>query len=134
LAQAYASQGRYNEAADLLLGVTGEQASRELLEESAQLLRTAPAKSRSPETLPAALNFSYLYVGATDRALDFSERFSAVRRTGFDMSLWAPDFAPVRKTERFKALVRKAGLVDYWRAHHWPDLCRPAGADDFECD
>ena len=41
---------------------------------------------------------------------------------------------PVRKTERFKALVRKAGLVDYWRARGWPDLCRPMGADDFVCD
>ena len=46
----------------------------------------------------------------------------------------APSYAPVRKTERFKAYVRKAGLVDYWRARGWPDLCRPMGADDFVCD
>jgi hypothetical protein len=39
----------------------------------------------------------------------------------------------VRKTERFKAYVRKAGLVDYWRARGWPDLCRPVGTDDFVC-
>ena len=43
-------------------------------------------------------------------------------------------YAPVRKTERFKAFVRNAGLVDYWRARGWPDLCRPMGADDFVCD
>jgi hypothetical protein len=36
--------------------------------------------------------------------------------------------------QRFKAYVRKAGLVDYWRARGWPDLCRPMGADDFVCD
>jgi hypothetical protein len=30
--------------------------------------------------------------------------------------IWLPLYAPVRKTERFKALMRKAGLVDYWRA------------------
>jgi hypothetical protein len=59
---------------------------------------------------------------------------------------WFPVFAPVRKTEPFKAYVRKSGLVDYWRARGWPDLCRPAvperdsaktspmGASDFECD
>ena len=28
----------------------------------------------------------------------------------------------------------QAGLVDYWRARGWPDLCRPMGADDFVCD
>jgi len=36
--------------------------------------------------------------------------------------------------ERFKALVRKAGLVDYWRARGWPDVCHPVGADDFACE
>jgi len=41
---------------------------------------------------------------------------------------------PLRKTERFQSLVRKAGLVDYWRERGWPDLCRPVGADDFVCD
>jgi hypothetical protein len=32
------------------------------------------------------------------------------------------------------AVVRKIGLVDYWRAREWPDLCCPAGADDFVCE
>jgi hypothetical protein len=41
--------------------------------------------------------------------------------------------ALLRKTERFKALVRQFGLVDFWRARGWPDLCRPTGADDFVC-
>jgi hypothetical protein len=40
----------------------------------------------------------------------------------------------VRKTERFKTLVRAAGLVDYWKARGWPDLCHPVGADDFACN
>ena len=48
--------------------------------------------------------------------------------------IWEPLNAPLRKTERFKAFVRKAGLLDYWRARGWPDLCRPMGADDFTCD
>ena len=50
------------------------------------------------------------------------------------ISLWGPTASSVRKTERFKTLVRNAGLVGYWRAHTWPDLCRPVGADDFTCD
>jgi hypothetical protein len=48
--------------------------------------------------------------------------------------LWHSSYAPLRKTERFKALVRNAGFVDYWRARGWPDLCHPVGADDFACD
>jgi hypothetical protein len=43
-------------------------------------------------------------------------------------------YTPVRKTERFKALVRQAGLVEYWKTRGWPVDCRPVGADDFECD
>ena len=39
-----------------------------------------------------------------------------------------------RKTERFKALMRANGMLDYWRAKGWPDLCRPVGAADFVCD
>lgn len=30
------------------------------------------------------------------------------------------------------ALVRY-GVVAYWRENGWPALCRPLGADDFEC-
>jgi hypothetical protein len=48
--------------------------------------------------------------------------------------VWGPQFAELRKTQRFKAFVRDAGFVTYWRVRGWPDLCRPVGADDFECD
>ncbi len=91
-----------------------------------------------PQTLPRLgdMSFVYLHVGAPNRALEFYERnvdvgYSTAATTGY---LWHPSYAPVRKTERFKAYVRKAGLVDYWRARGWPDLCRPVGTDDFVCD
>ena len=29
---------------------------------------------------------------------------------------WFPDYVSLRKTERFKALIRKIGLVEYWKA------------------
>jgi hypothetical protein len=48
--------------------------------------------------------------------------------------VWHPSYAPVRKTQQFKSYVRYWGVVDYWRARGWPDLCRPVGADDFVCD
>jgi hypothetical protein len=34
---------------------------------------------------------------------------------------------------RAKALMREYGLEAYWREKGWPALCRPLGADDFEC-
>jgi hypothetical protein len=82
------------------------------------------------------LGFVYAYVGAPNRVLEFHEgNVEAGYSLGGNTSLlWQPPYAGVRKTDRFKALARKAGLVDYWRQRGWPDLCRPQGADDFVCD
>src|SRR5438045_3668620 len=94
----------------------------------------APARSRScndlrgrralpPQPDLGDLNFVYLFAGAPQRALDIYERYG---EAGFNLSgslFWHSSFAPVRKTERFRAFVRKHGLVDYWRARGWPDLC-----------
>ncbi len=80
------------------------------------------------------LNFVYAYVGALPRVMEEYERTLNIGYLGNTPGLWFPVYAPLRKTERFKAHVRKAGLVDYWRARGWPDLCRPMGADDFVCD
>jgi TolB-like protein len=137
LAHSYAGVGRYSDAADTLLTIEGNQVTRKSVEDAARLMRSAPAKASAPEALPVLegeLNFVYAYVGAVDRVLDMPERRFAIRGGGFEVTLWLPDYAPMRKTERFKALVRKAGLVDYWKARGWADLCRPVGADDFECD
>ena len=140
LADAYASAGRYAEAADAILALPPQSpVSRKSIEDAARLLRSAPAKAASPDALPALegeLNFVYAYIGAPNRVLEYAERsveIGAVNGNGVRL-LWSPSNAPVRKTERFKALVRKAGLVDYWRARGWPDLCRPMGANDFVCD
>jgi tetratricopeptide (TPR) repeat protein len=48
--------------------------------------------------------------------------------------LWVPLRTGMRSTPEFKNLVRRVGLVDYWRASgNWGDFCQPAGADDFTC-
>ena len=82
------------------------------------------------------LGFVYVYVGAPERVLDVPERLVAADRLPVQAVryLWAPEFAPVRKTERFKDFVRKARLVDYWRARGWADKCHPLGANDFACE
>lgn len=48
-------------------------------------------------------------------------------------TLWYPVMAEVRQLPAFKELMTEINLVEYWRAHGWPDLCRPMGNDDFEC-
>jgi TolB-like protein/Tfp pilus assembly protein PilF len=140
LARAYAGEGRYGEAADTLLSTPQQRAlSRSSLEDAAALLRSAPAAVGAPESLPSLegeLNFVYAFVGAPDRAMESAERALAVGDANSNAlrSLWHPKFAAIRKTARFKTLMQNAGLVDFWRAKGWPDLCRPVGADDFECD
>ncbi|HEV2667128.1 MAG TPA: tetratricopeptide repeat protein, partial [Blastocatellia bacterium] len=138
LAQAYATAERYSEAADTLLAVPQRSFAQRSVEDAARLLRGAPAKVKSPEALPvleAELNFVYAHVGAMNRVMEYPERNLEIGITGDNVArtLWRPNYAPLRKTERFKAYVRKAGLVDYWRARGWPDLCRAQGADDFVC-
>ena len=80
--------------------------------------------------------FVYLYAGAPDRVLEsYEDDIEAGYLVPFSNALlWHPTYAPTRKTDRFKTFARKSGLVDYWRARGWPDLCRPIGTDDFTCD
>ena len=139
LARTYAIQGRYAEAADTVLSTRTTNAEfQKFFEDTAQILRSAPAKVADLKALPAYMNeynFVYAHVGAIDRVMEYAEREVAI---GYlqDLGniLWLPDIAPLRKTERFKAYMRNTGLVDYWRARGWPDLCKPVGANDFACD
>jgi adenylate cyclase len=139
LAHAYASQGQYGAAADTILEIRRDDQLFGPVEDAARLIRSAPTNVKAPEALPALdnqLSFVYLYVGAPDRVLDYQERLIAEGKVLISQQvryLWSPNFASVRKTERFKALMRAAKYVDYWRARGWPDLCRPVSADDFVC-
>jgi adenylate cyclase len=49
-------------------------------------------------------------------------------------AIWRPVYRDMRKLPRFKQFARDVGLVDYWKQYGWPDLCRPVGENDFECD
>jgi TolB-like protein/tetratricopeptide (TPR) repeat protein len=142
LAMVYASMGRYSNAADVLLELPSRAKDfpLEFVAEPARLLRSAPAKAASPQSRPrlGTWGFIYNYVGAPDGVLEYYEDMT---KAGYfaaggsdDALLWHPSYAGVRKTERFKAFVRKSGYVDYWRAKGWPDLCHPIGADDFACE
>lgn len=136
LAEIYAAMGRYAEAADALL----ETPAGELLpgtEEAIRLLRSAPAKTASPYALPhfPGFGFVYLYVGAPERALEDFERMVDANYLvgGITSQLWHSSYAPVHKTERFKAFIRRTGMIEYWRQKGWPERCHPIGTDDFLC-
>jgi TolB-like protein len=136
LAEAHAIEGRFSDAADTLLRITA-QIDRRSVENAARLLRSAPSKTDTPEKLPALdaeLGFAYAYIGAPERVLEYSEKSAQEGNFAPMTMIWRQSSAIARKSERFKMLMRKTGLTDYWRVRGWPDLCRAAGADDFVCD
>ena len=139
LARAYAAEGRFGEAADTLLAIPqqGPQQSRKSIEEARGFSVALPRrflcrKLCPPGTMSWASSTS---MSARRRVLDHPERVG-VRGLSPPAAryLWSSEVAPARRTERFKAVVRAVGYVDYWRVKGWPDHCRPIGADDFVCD
>ena len=44
------------------------------------------------------------------------------------------DANALRQSSRFKQMVTRMGLPNYWREHGWPDFCQPVGDEDFECE
>ncbi len=136
LAEAYAAEGRYADAADTLLAIEESPlASRRDIQEGARLLRQAPLQAK-PESLPdwnEFMSWIYLYVGDPDRSLAFVDRRLDIGLIDMFYNLWFPEYAPLRKTEHFKTLMRRMGIVDYWKARGWPPFCHPTTGDDFEC-
>ncbi|GMR14757.1 MAG: hypothetical protein BMS9Abin30_0364 [Gammaproteobacteria bacterium] len=49
---------------------------------------------------------------------------------------WFSDTAAgaMRQTQAFRTALEELGLLDFYREYGWPDLCRPVGEEDFECD
>ncbi len=74
-----------------------------------------------------------VHYGDPELALELmrAERRSADAHDPF--FTWFPYFAPVRRLTGFKELVRELNMPEYWRAHGWPDDCRPMDGADFEC-
>jgi adenylate cyclase len=73
------------------------------------------------------------YFGDPEFAMDAMEKGLRINAAGV-FKIWPPVMHEVRQLPRFKEFVREIGLVDYWKEFGWPDLCRPVGDDDFECD
>jgi tetratricopeptide (TPR) repeat protein len=49
-------------------------------------------------------------------------------------ALWLAPYSGLRAHPDFKKLLIETGLAEYWRqAGKWGDVCKPVGADDFQC-
>src|SRR5205807_3756999 len=119
LALVQASAGRYREAAAAIREMPATNYPPGMTEAAARILESAPAKAAAPADLPRIgnMSFAYMHVGAPERVLEFYEDevsgnyFQPISATWF----WHPTYAAVRKTTRFKTVVRDLGLLEYWR-------------------
>jgi serine/threonine protein kinase len=73
------------------------------------------------------------YFGDRELAIDALQVFTR-NPTAAQQVIWYPLLGDERKDPRFKEIVRRLGLVDFWRkTGRWADSCRPLGGNDFEC-
>jgi TolB-like protein len=136
-----ARQGRFADAADILAQSPTSPVgdfTPALLSAAVQVLRAADKKATLPVELPdisSEWDFVYAYSNDSERVLRWAETTLSRGDYGpLGETLWYATSSAVRKTDRFRALVRKAELVDYWRRHGWPDLCGPTRVQDIACD
>ena len=95
-------------------------------------LRRFSAGSQSPQ-VQAAAGVWAAYFGDAEMAFSLLNTPTLRANTVEFTRFWRPVARDVRRLPAFRQLVRDMGLVDYWRESGWPDLCKPVGADDFEC-
>lgn len=57
-----------------------------------------------------------------------------VRAGGYNGLFYDIHYPRYRASAWFRSWVRDTGILAYWQSEGFPDLCRPVGADDFECD
>ena len=112
-----------------------------LAQDSPSIRDTLPAQldewiENSPDRLiPARVIYCMVLSGQTDRAAEFGRL--RVEDEWFELRMFWQSNAEagaLRQTRIFKDLLRDMGLVEFYREYGWPDLCRPIGEDDFECD
>jgi hypothetical protein len=75
---------------------------------------------------------SLIVAGAGERAARFA--LDHINELGGNdwFSLWRADAGPLRASPEFQEIASRLGLIDYWRATGWPDLCQPQG-DGITC-
>jgi hypothetical protein len=91
-----------------------------------------PELQDDPRIIASCLAFA----GDPDTAMKIMENI-AVQENWYAINrFWthADEMVQMRQSPQFKQLVTKMGLDTFWRNNGWPDLCRPLGEEDFECE
>src|SRR5690606_545013 len=97
------------------------EASKEL----GGLLETVRAEKPSYSFLVALFA---AYLGETELALDALELFASKAPPSMYQHFWYPMLSDVRRTERFKDVMRTIGVAQWWRqSNRWNDYCSPVG-------
>ncbi len=79
-----------------------------------------------------------LMLGEPERSFAAFERSPTGLSDDYFTWLWSPEpwSKQARQHPGFQGFAKRIGLLDYWRANGWPDLCKPApdqGPDAFTC-
>ncbi|HSM11087.1 MAG TPA: hypothetical protein VK827_05925, partial [Lysobacter sp.] len=69
----------------------------------------------------------HIMLRAYDRAAAWEGRSTTL------VAHWDPVHAGFRNSAAFRKILERLGVPEYWRAHGYPPLCRPVGADDYQC-
>jgi tetratricopeptide (TPR) repeat protein len=137
LGELYAAKGNYSEAVEAIRSIPAGVFLPGTTEAAAGLLSAGPkaaASLRAPPRL-GILSWVYAYVGAPDRFWDlFDDAVGIAHIHYLGTVIWSRSFADLRKSKRFGAYIRDYGILDFWHAKGFPDLCRPLGIGDFVCD
>ena len=123
-------------------GYAGSGRDLSLMDPFFEWVKTQQNADKALEALDAArakdrtlwLPWEYRYLGALNRAFDAVDAAVEADNGTWINVVWEPESKAMRQHPRFKPMIEKYGIVDYWRATTWGDLCRPLGNDDFECD
>ncbi len=75
---------------------------------------------------------AYLMSGESEKALRLLEADPDGDHDSFYL-LWTNTDPYLRQHPYFKTFAKNTGLYDFWVENGWPDKCKPARGDDYEC-
>ena len=134
LAYVYAALGRYKEAADVANTAPREAYPPGAVDAAVRVLRNAPERPTGERPFMGIFGYVLAYVGYPEGALAVHDFLTQSGADYIPYQIWQAELRPLRKSARFKSIIRRLGLVDYWRARGWPEFCHPTIGDDFECN
>ena len=101
----------------------------------------APLSDELKESIAIRDNYASPYnliylAGYQDEAFDIfnSGRTNFGFDTGFLYFLWHSNMRSFVNLREVKDVLIEIGMLEFWKADGWPDMCRPVGEEDFICE